>query len=114
MMSTGWCARSPPRPLARTGGVDAGKRLIGALADDYWQVKLKAVRSLGKLRVADAVAAIGPLLDHEISNLRKEVAAALGEIGHPSALAFLQKQVDDPDPDVRKNVRWAIVAIADD
>jgi HEAT repeat protein len=54
------------------------------------------------------VPALGPLLDHEISNLRKEVAAALGEIAHPSALAFLHKHVDDADPDVRKNVRWAI------
>ena len=69
---------------------------------------LKAVRSLGKLRVTESVTAIGPLLDHDSSNLRKEVAAALGEIGHPSALPHLQKHVDDPDPDVRKNVRWAI------
>jgi HEAT repeat protein len=43
-----------------------------------------------------------------MSNLRKEVAGALGEIGQPSALGFLQKHVDDPDPDVRKNVRWAM------
>jgi HEAT repeat protein len=82
--------------------------LIRALSDEYWQVTLKAVRSLGKLRVAESVAAMGPLLAHETSNLRKEVAGALGEIGHASALAFLQKHVDDPDPDVRKNVRWAI------
>ena len=54
------------------------------------------------------MSAVGPLLDHDNSNLRKEVAAALGEIGHPSALPHLQKHVDDPDPDVRKNVRWAI------
>jgi HEAT repeat protein len=96
---------------ARTGGVDAGKRLIAALADAYWQVTLKAVRSLGKLRVTESVAPIGPLLDHDMSNLRKEVAGALGEIGHPSALAFLQRHVDDPDPDVRKNVRWAMTRL---
>ena len=47
----GWCAKSRPRTLARTAGADAGKRLIAALADQYWQVTLKAVRSLGKLRV---------------------------------------------------------------
>jgi len=96
---------------ARTGGADAGKRLITALADDYWQVTLKAVRSLGKLRVTESVEPIGPLLDHEMSNLRKEVAAALGEIGHSSALAFLHKHIDDPDPDVRKNVRWAMTRL---
>ena len=94
--------------MARTAGAEAGKRLIAALADQYWQVTLKAVRSLGKLHVSEAVSAVGPLLGHDNSNLRKEVAAALGEIGQPSALAYLQKHVDDPDPDVRKNVRWAI------
>ena len=99
---------------ARTGGADAGKRLIAALADEYWQVTLKAVRSLGKLRVTESVAPIGPLLDHEMSNLRKEVAGALGEIGHPSALAFLQKHIDDPDPDVRKNVRWAMTRLREE
>ncbi len=72
------------------------------------------MRSLGKLRVAEAVAAMGPLLDHDTSNLRKEVAGALGEIGQSSALVYLQKHVDDPDPDVRKNVRWAIGRLRED
>ena len=35
-------------------------------------------------------------------------AAALGEIADPSALAFLEPAAGDPDPDVRKLVRWAI------
>jgi HEAT repeat protein len=65
-------------------------------------------RSLGKLRVVEAVAAMGPLLDHDAGNLRHEVAGALGEIGHPSAFAYLQQHVDEPDTDMRKNARWAI------
>ena len=75
---------------------------------------LKAARSLGKLQVVEAVTVLGPLIDHDVSNLRKEVAGALGEIGHPSALPFLQGHVDDPDPDVRKNVRWAISRLGRD
>jgi HEAT repeat protein len=47
-------------------------------------------------------------LSGEIANLRKEAAAALGEIADPSVLRTLKKYSDDPDPDVRKNVRWAI------
>ena len=69
--------------LARATGSDAGPRLIAALGDDYWQVTLKAARSLGKLQVVEAVTVMGPLLNHDVSNLRKEIAGALGEIGHP-------------------------------
>ncbi|OYZ90334.1 MAG: hypothetical protein B7Y01_02750, partial [Xanthobacter sp. 17-67-6] len=51
---------------------------------------------------------IGDLLGHEISNVRKEAAAALGEISDPAAIASLERGFDDPDPDVRKLVRWAL------
>ncbi|MEC8199206.1 MAG: HEAT repeat domain-containing protein, partial [Pseudomonadota bacterium] len=43
-----------------------------------------------------------------ISNLRKDAAAALGEIADAGALPYLEKALGDPDPEVRKNVRWAI------
>jgi HEAT repeat protein len=48
------------------------------------------------------------LLSHPISNLRKEAAAALGEIAQPAAMPYLKAHLDDPDPDVRKNLRWAL------
>ena len=51
---------------------------------------------------------IAPALEHSISNLRKDAAAALGEIAHPDGLPYLERAADDIDPDVRKNVRWAI------
>jgi HEAT repeat protein len=54
------------------------------------------------------VAAIGACLDHPQGNLRKECAAAIGEIGDPAGLQFVERLADDHDPDVRKNVRWAI------
>ena len=43
-----------------------------------------------------------------MANLRKEAAAALGEIADPLASAALERHLDDPDPDVRKNLRWAL------
>ena len=55
-----------------------------------------------------AIPALGQALSHEVSNLRKEAAAALGEIASPTALVFLEPAAGDPDPDVRKLVRWAI------
>ena len=89
-------------------GAQSADALIKAAADEYWQVQLKAVRSLGILKVARAVAAIGACLDHPQANLRKESAAALGEVADPAGRPFLEKRIDDPDPDVRKNVRWAL------
>jgi len=93
---------------ARMGLKPAIPALIAAMADPYWQVRVKAANSLGKLRGAEAVAVLGQALGHDISNLRKEAAAALGEIAEPSARLFLEPYADDPDPDVRKLVRWAL------
>jgi len=47
-------------------------------------------------------------LSYNISNLRKEAAAALGEIKSAEALPFLTVAKKDVDPDVRKIVNWAI------
>jgi len=58
-----------------------------------------------------ALPALGSALGHPVSNLRKEAAAALGEIRHPNALPHLRQAVTDPDPDVRKLARWAIERI---
>ncbi|MGX5805907.1 HEAT repeat domain-containing protein [Bradyrhizobium sp. Arg314] len=40
--------------------------------------------------------------------LRKEAAAALGEITDPGSREAMASQVADPDPNVRKTVRWAL------
>ena len=64
------------------------------------------------MKVRRAAGAIGACLDHPQANLRKECAAALGEIADPASQRVLAAIVDDPDPDVRKNVRWALQRIA--
>ncbi len=79
--------------------------------DPFWQVTLKAVRSLGRLKVVRAVPRIGEALAHPQANLRKEAAAALGEIADLSARPLLQAALADADPDVRKNARWALEQI---
>lgn len=86
--------------------------LVQALQDGYWQVRQLAARALGRLRDAQAVAPlVAHALSHEVANLRKEAAVALGEIGHPSALTALQAAAQDPDPEVRKTARLAITLI---
>jgi HEAT repeat protein len=46
------------------------------------------------------------------ANLRKEAAAALGEIASAAGEPFLALVANDPDPDVRKNACWALQQIA--
>ena len=93
-------------------GSVATDQLIASLADAFWQVRLKAIRSLGKMKIVRAVRPIGHCITQEQANLRKEAAAALGEIGEPDGEPFLALVANDPDPDVRKNARWALHQIA--
>ena len=55
---------------------------------------------------------IGGCIAHPQANLRKEAAAALGEIADPAGARFLEPVLDDADPEVRKNARWAMQQIA--
>jgi HEAT repeat protein len=93
-------------------GAIAADQLIGCLSDPFWQVRLKAIRSLGRMKIENAVRPIGQCISHDQANLRKEAAAALGEIAHADGGAYLVAIADDPDPDVRKNARWALQQIA--
>jgi HEAT repeat protein len=87
-------------------------QLIASLADTFWQVRLKAIRSLGRMKIERAVRPIGHCITHEQANLRKEAAAALGEIAALDGEAYLALVANDPDPDVRKNARWALQQVA--
>ena len=82
------------------------------MQDDYWQVRVKAARSLGLLKAAAALPALVEALAHPIGNLRKEAAIALGELADPRAIPALEKALDDADPDVRKLSRLALTAIS--
>jgi HEAT repeat protein len=46
-----------------------------------------------------------------MSNLRKETAIALGDIGDARAIKPLEGAMNDPDPDVRKIARLALARI---
>src|SRR5262249_28284512 len=87
-------------------------RLMACLTAAFGQVRLKAIRSLGRMRIERAARPIGHCITHEQANLRKEAAAALGEIAAADGEAFLALVANDPDPDVRKNARWALQQIA--
>ena len=59
-----------------------------------------------------AATAIAAGLAHEQANLRKESAFALGEIADPASAPALEAVLEDSDPEVRKNARWALTQIA--
>ena len=63
------------------------------------------------MRATDAIPSLTQTLDHIVSNLRKEAALALGEIGDPAPLPELERAAEDSDPEVRKAARLAIAQI---
>lgn len=79
--------------------------LLQLLFDAYWQVRIAVVRSLGLLKSQQALNGLADNFKHDISNLRKEVALALGEIGGAQAEQLLHVHEQDPDPEVRKSIR---------
>jgi len=89
-------------------GATHSNELVNILDDSFWQVRLSAIRSLGKLEVRHSAASIARELNNAQPNVRKEAAAALGAIKEPSSREALLAVADDPDADVRKNVRWAL------
>ena len=62
----------------------------------------------GNRVTANGSASVGFEVWYDLPNLRKEAAAALGQIARPETRPFLEEAALDPDADVRKNVRWAL------
>jgi len=94
--------------IGKLGREECADALIAAMDDSYWEVCVKSARSLGQLKTNKAIDVLGSTLSHGMSNLRKEAAAALGEIGDPAARPYLLKAQEDVDPDVRKLIQWAL------
>ena len=92
--------RDRPDPRVRPAHGPAARRVLASAAEGGAQP--------GAAQGEGGRGAICQLLDHPVANLRKEAAAALGEIADPLASAALERHLDDPDPDVRKNLRWAL------
>ena len=72
----------------------------------------KAREALGKLRSISSIEALGVCAQDPISNLRKAAIAAMGEIAEHQCIPYIEKALEDNDPDVRKIARWAMTKVA--
>lgn len=78
-----------------------------------FQVQEKAVLTLGTLRAVELLDVLIACFKSEVSNLRKAVIAAAGEIAHPSFRSLILAAEFDNDPDVRKIAKWALSQLAE-
>ncbi len=80
--------------LSRIGFASAGPAILPLLAHPDPNVAQAAVEAAGKLRLQEAVPALGELLQRELW-IQLAAIAALGEIGHPDAVRPLLAFVPD-------------------
>jgi HEAT repeat protein len=80
--------------LARVGSASAGPAVLPLLDHADHNVAQAAIEAAGKLRVQEAVPALCGLLQRDLW-LQLAAIAALGEIGHPDAVAPLMAFVPD-------------------
>ncbi len=68
-----WAARA----LAYVGDVSTAPWLVRALADDHWRVRMNAVRTIGRLRIAGLESEVAPLLEDPHRRVREAAELAL-------------------------------------
>ncbi len=98
--------------VAKFGADEAcGEVVMTMSTETQWQVIAKLLVAIGKIKCHDAVSEVAEMLTHPVSNVRKEAAMCLGEIGNPVAIASLRAALLDRDPDVKKIAAWAIAKL---
>jgi HEAT repeat protein len=78
-----------------------GDVVAGMLSHPAWYVVRNAADLVGELGVAEAVPALGGVVEHEDRRVRHAAGVALAKIGSPGAIGHLRKVLKDPDPEVR-------------
>jgi hypothetical protein len=99
------------RALCETDRLD----LAGAearLRRPPWYARSAVLRVLGTKKMAEAVSIIEPTLGDDNVDVRREAAAALGEIGGKSSLRLLLRLKKDSSPHVRLTAEEGILKIS--
>lgn len=79
-------------------GLDVVTSLLG---HHEWYVVRNAADLVGELRIGEATAALGAVVEHEDVRVRISVGVALAKLGTAAAAQHLRKVFHDPDPKVR-------------
>jgi len=95
----------PPEQTRAELSLDDAK---ASLNSDDWEVRIAAVRALGKMDSVTSVALIATALDDPDGSVRAAVVHTLGNIGKQSALYWLISALHDPDWHVRETAVLAL------
>ncbi|MBN1429106.1 MAG: HEAT repeat domain-containing protein [Anaerolineae bacterium] len=78
--------------LARSPGLGGGAgllRTLEAMADEDWQIRMRAVEALGQMSSEQALDSLAQAMQDASSGVRERAAAALGRLGSEEALSIL-------------------------
>jgi HEAT repeat protein/cyclophilin family peptidyl-prolyl cis-trans isomerase len=105
----------PPPPLATRGqrapvitAPEPPPDLLDMLSDDEARVRRRAALAVGRVRLAEGVAALVPLLKDEEPEVRQMAAFAMGLIGDARARDPLLAALGDPAPMVQGSAAEAL------
>jgi putative membrane-bound dehydrogenase-like protein len=98
--------------LYRIGSVQARAAVREALKDSRWQVRQAAARCAGMARDREASALLRQMAAGEDPSVRRQAAAALGQIGDPGALpALIQASANPEDRFVEHSIVYSLIQL---
>jgi HEAT repeat protein/class 3 adenylate cyclase len=101
------------RILSGTGGEMAKKLIVSALSDESWQVRLSAVKALGKMRAPESVDPLIERLMEDDRQMKRLALDTLGAIGDKRAARPMIGLLKDDDMLIRQKATDYIIEIAD-
>jgi len=109
-----WVRMAAARALGELRDLRATESLSAMLLDPDWRARQMAAWALSELKDERAVKALGnALVSDARAEVRRDAAAALGEIRSADGLPYLRQAINDPESSVSAKARWAISEIDD-
>jgi len=85
--------------------IETGSDVVASLLSHHqWYVVRNAADLIGELKMTEATAALGRVVQHEDPRVRRSVGIALARLGTSETAIHLRKVLSDPDRDVRLGV----------
>jgi HEAT repeat protein len=82
--------------------IETGSEVVASLLSHHqWYVVRNAADLIGELKITEATAALGRVVQHDDPRVRRSVGIALARLGTPETAIHLRKAIGDADRDVR-------------